>query len=151
MRQASHLPAQRGFTLLQILLAFAAVGLLTAWLWPITADYSRRGHMVSAFNGLLDYHLGLERYYLLASRYDDAAGACGYVAPTANSAGAFSFECVATGRDSYMVTARGVPGKSTEGFVYTIDQSDARRTTAAPPGWSNSDLCWIIRRDGACA
>jgi type IV pilus assembly protein PilE len=39
------------------------------------------------------------------------------------------------------------------GFVYTIDESNNRRTTGLPSGWtgaSASSTCWVTRKNGSC-
>jgi type IV pilus assembly protein PilE len=39
---------------------------------------------------------------------------------------------------------------SMAGFVYTIDQSNAKKTTAVPSGWSTNATCWVSNTGGTC-
>jgi hypothetical protein len=39
------------------------------------------------------------------------------------------------------------------GFTYTIDQNNAKATTAAPAGWAAATMpagCWIKSKNGGC-
>ena len=49
---------------------------------------------------------------------------------------------------TYTVTATGT-GTMT-GFVFTVDQANAHKTTAVPSGWTTSAVCWVSRKNGDC-
>ena len=36
------------------------------------------------------------------------------------------------------------------GFGYSLDQTNARATTAVPTGWITSNTCWVLKKDGSC-
>jgi type IV pilus assembly protein PilE len=136
-----------GFTLIELLVAIAIVATLAAIAIPTMSDYLRRGRIVEAVTRLADHRVRMEQFFLDNRRYDDGAGNCGY--PVAGGADAFAVDCVvsATG---YTVSATGLPGKGAQGFVYTVDETDARATRAVPDGWVASRTCWVVRRDGSC-
>lgn len=139
----------RGFTLLELLMVVAITGVLVAAAVPSFADYLRRGRITEAATRLSDHQVRMEQYFLDNRRYDNDAGGCGYAAPPIGPADTFAVECSAAAA-TYTVTARGIAGKPMAGFVYSIDQANARRTIAVPDGWVGSDACWVVRRDGSC-
>lgn len=52
---------QRGFTLIEVMIVVAIVGILTAIAYPSYAEYIRRGHRADARAGLLQAQQWLER------------------------------------------------------------------------------------------
>jgi len=138
-----------GFTLIELLAVIAIIAVLTAVAIPSVIDYLRRGRLVEAVTRLSDYQVRMEQYFLDNRRYDDGAGSCGFIAPAQAPADAFDVVCTADA-DAFAVTATGMAAKGMLGFIYTIDQSNNRRTIAVPQGWIASDVCWVVRRDGSC-
>jgi type IV pilus assembly protein PilE len=138
-----------GFTLIELIVVIMIIAVLAAAAVPSFADHVRRGRIVEAVSRLADHRVRMEQFFLDNRRYDDGAGGCGYVAQPAGAADAFALECTAAAA-AYTVTATGTAGKGMQGFVYTIDHANARRTTAVPDGWIASDRCWVVRRDGSC-
>jgi type IV pilus assembly protein PilE len=148
-----HAPCRHadcGFTLVELLLSIAIVGVLVAAAIPTFVDYVRRARIVEAVTRLSDHYARMEQYFLDNHRYDDGAGGCGNVPLGPGPGDAFSVECVAAAA-SYTITARGIAGRGMQAFAFTIDQANARRTIAVPGGWTGSDTCWVVRRDGSCA
>jgi type IV pilus assembly protein PilE len=138
-----------GFTLIEVLVVLAITAVLAAIAVPSYADYLRRGRIVEALGKLADYRVRMEQFFLDHRRYDDGAGHCGHLPLPPGAADAFAVDCAADG-ERYVVRATGLDAKGMRGFVYTIDESDARRTPGVPDGWIASDRCWVIRRDGTC-
>ena len=48
-----------------------------------------------------------------------------------------------------MITAAGIPARGMTGFLYTVDQSNAK-TSAGPGGLYTNANCWALRKDGTC-
>ena len=149
LRISQSLPCCQGFTLIELLMVIAIIATLAGIAIPTMSDHLRRSRIVEAVSRLADHRARMEQYFLDYRRYDDGAGNCGYPLIGA-AADAFALACTlsATG---YSVTATGLQGKGTLGFVYTIDEADARATPAVPDGWISSRTCWVMRRDGSCA
>ena len=139
----------RGFTLIELLVVIAIIGVLVAIAVPSYADYVRRGRIVEAVTRLSDQRVRMEQYFLDNRRYDDGAGGCGYAPLPPSAADTFGIECLAAAT-TYTTTARGLAGRGMQGFVYSVDQSNLRQTTAVPAGWNGSSICWVMRRDGSC-
>jgi type IV pilus assembly protein PilE len=138
-----------GFTLIELLVVLAITAVLAAIAIPTYGDHLRRGRITEALARLADQRVRMEQFYLDHRRYDDGAGGCGHPTPPGGGADAFALECVATA-EGYVARATGLEARGMHGFVYTIDEADARRTPGVPDGWVGSDRCWVLRRDGSC-
>ena len=64
----------RGFTLIELMIVVAIVGILAAVAYPSYTESVRRGDRSAARSALLDAQQFMERYYAANSRYSDAAG-----------------------------------------------------------------------------
>jgi type IV pilus assembly protein PilE len=51
---------------------------------------------------------------------------------------------------SYLLTASGNAASGMDVYVYTVDQSNAQRTTAFPEAASLPANCWLQRRGQSC-
>jgi type IV pilus assembly protein PilE len=140
----------RGFTIAELLIAVAIVGILAAIAVPQYGSYMQRSRILDAVAKLSDYSTRMEQYFLDRRTYLDDAGRCG-VPPSATPAPADAFQvaCSATAR-SYVYTATGLAGKGMAPFTYTIDQSGTRGTVSLPSTWRRTAECWTIRADGSC-
>jgi len=137
-----------GFTLMEVMITVAIVGILASIALPSYTDYVRRGQLPEAFSALSDYRTKMEQYYQDNKNYGTAAKCAADT--TANGwngfapAGAkhFTYACATSNsQQSYTVTATGSSGSAT-GHVYTIDQ-DGRQGTTQYKGASSSATCWL--------
>lgn len=138
---------KRGFSLIEMMIVIALIGILASVALPAYNDYVTRGRIVEAFGELSSMRAKLEQHFLDNRTY---AGACaaGTVAPL--PAGKhFTYACALTATN-FTVTATGIAAQGTGGFVYTIDESNVRRTTAAPSGFNTSNTCWVTKKGESC-
>jgi type IV pilus assembly protein PilE len=146
---------QIGFTLIELMIAVAVIAILAAVGYPAYTDYVRRGKIAEATSTLANFRAQMEQYFLDNRSYQTGGGACGVPNPAAKN---FSYACASpdpnTGlANSYLVTATGVAGEGMGGFTYTLNQQNARQTTAAPAGWAAGTMpanCWIVKKGGVC-
>ena len=141
-----------GFTLIELMIVVAIVGLLSAIAVPAYSNYVKRGKIIEATTGLADLAVKLEQYFQDNRTY---VGACavGTIAPlpTATSSSNFDFACPTLSATTFTATATGISTKSMVGFVYSIDQTNTRRTLTVGSGWTgNNSACWDVKQDGAC-
>jgi type IV pilus assembly protein PilE len=135
-----------GFSLIEILVAVAIVGILTAVALPAYSSYVLRTRLTEAFAGLAAVQPNAEQYWSNKHTFVglDTETPSRLPAASAN----FTYSLSNLTDSSYTVTARG-QGPA-DGFVYTIDQSGQRATTAVPTGWTASTSCWVDRKGGLC-
>ena len=144
--------------MLEMLITVATLAIVAAIALPSYTDYIKRSKIVEATSGLNDMRVRLEQFFADNRQYPTAciASAAG-PAPTGKiylpaSAKYFAFGC-ALSATTYTVTATGAASGGMAGFVYTIDQASARKTTSLPAGWAGagpSSTCWVTRKSGDC-
>jgi type IV pilus assembly protein PilE len=135
-----------GFSLIELMVVVAIVSILAAIAVPAYSDYVIRSQLAEAYATLGSQRVRMEQYYQDQRTY---TGACtdGTVAPRMTNSNQFTYGCTINDQ-AYTLTATGQ--NSTNGFVFTVDQSNNRRTTGAPSGWTANNACWIRRKDGSC-
>ena len=154
---------QQGFTLIELMIVVAVIGLLSMIALPAYNDYVTRGKLQEATSQLADLRVKMEQYYMDNRRYSAAAGICGPGAvpvapPTVKY---FKYACGsaganATGDQTYLITAAGDPAQGMGGFNFTIDEANNKTTVITPAsaaanaGWTPAATCWVQKKGGAC-
>jgi len=54
---------QRGFTIIELMIAVAIIAILAAIALPAYNDYIQRGKLTEAFTGLADFRVRMEQFY----------------------------------------------------------------------------------------
>ena len=151
-----------GFTLLEVMITVAIVGILAAIALPSYADYVTRGRITEATTGLSNLRQLSEQWFLDNRTY---AGACGQYQGqiqnqmlSTNGIADFVIDCNGAGggacpasvenAGSYIIVACGQGVMA--GFFYTVDQTGAK-TSGGPGAWGPAvGPCWLIRKGGLC-
>jgi type IV pilus assembly protein PilE len=138
---------ERGFTLVELMVVVAIVGILSAIALPAYSDYVLRGKIPDAIANLAAKRVAMEQFYQDNKTYLNAP-ACN--ADTTSSK-YFDFSCSVAGTAS-AYTLQALGKSSMLGFTYTVDQSNLKMTNAVPTGWNipNPNTCWATKKDGSC-
>ena len=142
-----------GFTMLEVMIVVAIVGILAAIALPNYSDYIKRSKIIEATTALSDARTRFEQSYLDNRTYADVSGSCLKIQTAAGaSARSFDLDCcsVAPSATTYACTATGKASEGMGGFVYEINQLNVHKTTSTVWGPAPSD-CWAIRKDGSCS
>lgn len=140
-------PATTGFTLVEMLIVIAMIGILSAVAIPAYRDYSTRGKIPDATSNLALKQSKLEQWFQDQRSYLDGAACGGVPATDSASSSYFTFTCEATAT-TFLLKATGTGAMA--GFEYTVDQDNARNTTAVPNGWTVKNGCWVTKKGGIC-
>ncbi len=127
---------QSGFTLIEVMITVAIVGILAAIALPSYSRYVARSKVADAIGNLSTAKSGMEQFYQDNGTYLSGAD-CG--AGTPASADGFDFTCAATAT-TYTVTMTG--SGSVSAYKYSIDNFGSKATIASPFGTSTT--CWLI-------
>ncbi|RZI82174.1 MAG: prepilin-type N-terminal cleavage/methylation domain-containing protein [Rubrivivax sp.] len=139
----------QGFTLIELMIVVAIVGILASVAYPSYTDYVRRSSLPDAFQGLSSAQIKMEQYYQDNRTYVSGA-TCGYLPPATKY---FTFSCVTATASAYKIRATGVSTTVARNHVYTIDQANAKvtetfkgTTISAAPG----NACWLTNSVSEC-
>ncbi len=139
---------QFGFTLVEVMIVVAIIGILSMVALPAYTDYVMRGKIPDATTNLATKRVQMEQYYQDNRTYVGAA-ACNTDAATSQH---FDFSCAEAATAS-AYTLQAVGKGSMAGFIYTINENNAKATTSVPSepaGWTTSTTCWVTKKGGAC-
>lgn len=142
---------QLGFTLIEVMITVAIVGILAAVALPSYNSYLRRGELPEAFNQLSTFRVQMEQYYLDNRNYG-SSDTCGrqsdgtslVVTPTAPNLH-FTYSCDLTNSgQGYTLTATGSASRTT-GYDYTLNQANAKVTTNFAGTAQSGKNCWLVK------
>ena len=149
-----------GFTLIELMIAVAIVGILVAVALPAYKNYVIRSRLVAGTNALSTLRAQMEQYYLDNRTYMTVSSpsivtpCTQYAVTTTTSQMPFTVGCsdatdVPTSA-AYILRAKGVGVVA--GAVYTVDQTGAMQTVGFPTSWGTvpSNSCWIMRKGDTC-
>ena len=140
----SGVQKMKGFTLIELMVTVAIVGILSAVALPAYQSYIVRGKIPDATSTLSLKAVRLEQFFQDNKTY---VGATACAADTTASK-YFSFQCSDSSATGFTLVATGLG--SMEGFAYSIDQNNTKQTTAVPSGWHANASCWVTNTAGTC-
>jgi type IV pilus assembly protein PilE len=156
MRQTNFAGPHRvaGYTLIELMIVVAVMGILATIAIPIYTDYVTRGRILDATTKLGDVRTQMEKYFMDNRTYLNA-GACGAAPAIAgynlDASKNFTLSCPGPTATTYTITATGIPARGMTNFVYTVDQANNKATPGVKPGWAGAGAtCWVLKKDGSC-
>ena len=153
-------PQHAGFTLIEVMIVVAIIGILTAIVLPSYRDYVIRGKLVAGTNALANMRTQMEQYYQDNRTYATVSAPaivtpCVANAVVASNGTPFNVSCSAASdaptATTYTLRATGTG--TVAGAVYTIDQANNMTTVAFPTPWGSvpaGNACWIMRKGDSC-
>ena len=131
--------SQRGFTLIEIMIVVAIIGILAAVGYPAYTDYVLRGARAEARNALLEVAIRQEKFFSQRYSYATQMTDLGYATNTwATESGRFNVTfsaATATGFDARATAVGSQQDDDCDGFG--LDEVGARTVTEG-----TVDLCW---------
>ena len=135
-----------GFTLIELMIVVAIVGLLTLLAWPSYQDYIKKGKRAEGKSALAQAAQAMERYFTNNNTYTVDLTAAGFKAYSGESAATSAYTIVAiagttgTIATSYILTAAPSSWDDTAACGdLTINQAGTRGVTG---GAYTSVQCW---------
>jgi type IV pilus assembly protein PilE len=128
---------EKGFTLIELMVVIAILGILASIALPSYSQYIQRSKRSEGTSALAEYNSKMANYYLDNNNYGNGV-ACAVASPAGLKY--FTFSCVSANAQSYTATTTGVNDIANTSYV--IDQTDAKSTPTFPSRTNAS--CWLI-------
>jgi type IV pilus assembly protein PilE len=143
-----------GFTLIELMVVVAIIGILAAVAIPQYRDYVVRGKLAEAYSTLSTLRTQAEQFF------QDNRTYIGFPCPAAGAEPTgtkyFNYTCnPVPAKATYTFVATGIAAQGVDGIAFTINEANAKATTitAASPmetsGWAAA-ACWVRNKGGVC-
>lgn len=138
-------PRQQGFTLVELMVVVAIIGILAAVALPSYKDYVRRSQLPEATSALSTLRIKFEQYYQDNRNYGSSG--CTNSTVSLDLAKKFTLTCSTTDSgQGYLLTATGSSGQAV-GHVYTLNQRNEQTTTKYGGDTVSGKNCWLLKGD----
>lgn len=132
-----------GFSLIELMIVVAIVGILSSIALPAYNDYVIRSRLADAFSSLSSVGSSAEQFWSNNRTYVGLGASNSWPVNTTN----FTYTLGNATASTFTVTATGQGPVA--GFTYTINQDGTKATTSVKTGWSATNTsCWVSSKSG---
>lgn len=133
--------AQKGFSLIELMVVVAIIGILASIAIPSFSDYVKRGKAAEATSTLADLRIKMEQCYQDNRAYNNPACLC---APT-SGAQYFAYSCTVQTASTYTLNAQGQADMAA--FQFDVDQDNNKSSNF---DGTSGNTCWLSTKHGSC-
>ncbi len=135
---------QKGFSLIEIMIVVAIIGIIASIALPSYADYVEKGRAAEAPSILADLRIKMEQCFQDTRDYTDVTCAA-FCSPGSGDV-YFGYSCTpAATATTYTLAAAGVGNMST--FAYSVDESNNKNSTYKSVAGNG---CWLSSKGSSC-
>ncbi|WP_293934398.1 type IV pilin protein [Iodobacter sp.] len=136
---------QQGFTLIEVMITVAIIGILASIAVPQYSDYVTRSRLVEAQSKLSDTRVRLEQFFVNNRTY---VGFTCTQAAVGNEN--FGITCPTQTATTFVISATGT--NKMVGFGFTLDDLNQKASAITAAGWSNptTNNCWVSKKPNIC-
>ena len=139
----------RGFSLVELVIAVAIIGILVTVALPAYDGYVRRGKAAEATATLADLRVKMEQYFQDNRTYVGAdALVPGPCVPPAGSTKYFTYACVLA-PTTYLITATGVTAQGMDAGLFSFSINELNVKSSVFDGVTGG-TCWLTSKGGSC-
>jgi type IV pilus assembly protein PilE len=132
---------QKGFTLVELMIVVAIIGILAAIVVPSYREYVQRARAADATGVVADMRIKMEQCFQDNRDYTLCGAQCN--APAGTNTTYFGFACSA-GPTALTYTIAATGAGTMAGYVYSINEQNVKSSTTADSG--GSATCWVIKK-----
>jgi type IV pilus assembly protein PilE len=138
--RAAPRPAQRGFSLIELMITLGILAILVAVAIPSYTSYILQSHRTDAMRSLTSLRQALERCYSQSFSYTACPAAPGGTTTSANGYYSIAYAPTAT---TYSIVASATGNQTKDAACASMTVTNAGQQTALNTGGTDSTLtCW---------
>lgn len=135
---------QTGFTLMELMIVVAIIGILVSIALPSYQDYVKSGRAAEATSNLADLRIKMEQCFQDTRDYTLCAANC---APTSGAVN-FTYACnPAPTQTTYTLVATGVAARDMGNFLFNVNQDNLKNSTYDGVAGAG---CWKTGKGASC-